>query len=87
MEREGYLVHGAYVKAMLASNEADLNKSEEALALAKQYLDQACELAGDQVDKYKDEFEVVWKEYERLVRKSEKQEKKEKKGLFGKGSK
>lgn len=82
MEKEGFLVHGAYVKAMLASNEADLNKSEEHLALAKQYLDQACELAGERVDYYKEEYEVVWNEYERLVRKFEKTT--EKKRLFSK---
>lgn len=80
MEQAGYVVQAAYTKAMLASNEANLNKSKEALDLTKQYLDQAAELSGDMDAKYRDEYELVWKEYERLVKNSEKQEKK---GIFG----
>lgn len=81
MDNAGFKIQAAYTRAMLASNEADLNQSAEALVQAKKYLDQACELAGDQAEKYKADYEDVWKEYERLVRKSEKKE--EKKGLFG----
>ena len=79
MEEAGFVVQAAYIRAMFAENAANLNNSAEDLALAKQYLDQASELAGDEDEKYREEFELVWKEYDRLVKL---QEKSEKKGLF-----
>ena len=84
MEQAGFLVSATYIRAMFAENKANLNNSQEDLALAKEYLEKASALAGEQDAKYRDEFELVWKEYDRLVKL---QEKGEKKGFFKRGRK
>lgn len=84
MDQAGYPVRVAYTRAMLAENVANLNNSKEALGQAKQYLDQAVTLAGEQDATYRDEYELVWKEYDRILKI---QENAGKKGIFGKHGK
>lgn len=84
MEAAGHRIPAIYTRAMLASSEADLEKSKDALEQAKMLLDQADEVAQGQAEHYRAEFADVWKEYERLVRNTQKAEKK---GVFGKNRK
>lgn len=72
MEQAGYPLPAIYTRAMLANSEADLCKSPEALLQAGAYLAQAERVAGEQAEHYKAEYEDVWKEHDRLIRKSEK---------------
>lgn len=84
MEKAGYEVRAAYTRAMFAENIANLHNSAEALEKAKQYLEQADGLAGDQAEIYHDEYELVWKEYDRIYKILKNADKK---GIFGKRSK
>lgn len=81
MEAAGHRIPAIYTRAMLASSEADLEKSKDALEQAKILLDQADELAQDKAEYYRTEFADVWKEYERLVRVAQKDSTKKKRGF------
>lgn len=81
MTEQGYGVRACYTRAMFAENRANLTGSKASLDEAKQYLDQATALSGSLEEQYRDEYELVWKEYDRIRAMLEPSEKK---GLFGK---
>lgn len=80
MRKSGCLVSAAYTQAMLAANKAGMTTDKEDVERVKQYLDQAIELSGEKDERYREEYQQIWKNYERMVWKME--HKKEKKGFF-----
>lgn len=51
----------------IAANKAGMTTDKEDVERVKQYLDQATELSGEKDEQYREEYQQIWKNYERMV--------------------